>query len=111
MRVSVDKLVSNDIKQISTYIAKDSEYYAKKTADEIHDKIYGLETSIYHGRMVPELNEKNIQELIYHGNYRIIFQIEEDVAHIIQVLNSRQGFNKNFRFEKLKDFTQLNLFS
>jgi len=102
MQVLIGKFVINDIDNIAIYIAKDSEFYALKTKNEIYDKIYGLETSMYHGRRVPELDNNSIQELIYHDNYRIIFQIQNDVVYILQVLNARQSFNKNFRFENLK---------
>jgi len=101
MQILIDNAVIKDIDNI----ARDSEFYAYKTKNEIYDRIYGLETSMYYGRMVPELDNKNIQELLYHEHYRIIFQIANGVAYILQVLNSRQDFNQNFRFEKLKSFS------
>jgi len=101
MRVIIEEQVTDDIDEISSYIALDSKYYAHKTSDEIYDKIYNLKTSIYQGRKVPELDNENIRELIYKKHYRIIFKIKYKTIYIVQVLHTSQDFFKTFRFQKL----------
>ena len=39
------------------------------------------------GRIVPELNRKEIREVIL-GNYRIIYRIKEEIAEILTVYHS-----------------------
>ena len=65
---------NDDIKNIIEYIATQSEKFAKIQAQRIIDKIELLENMPYLGRVVPELNYKNVRELIL-GSYRIVYHI------------------------------------
>ncbi|MBF0542249.1 MAG: type II toxin-antitoxin system RelE/ParE family toxin [Nitrospirae bacterium] len=76
----------DNIKEITTFIAKDSPYYAKLFRDRIFEMIEHLEFFPEIGRLVPELNDPNIKELIFN-KYRIIYQINEDYIEIISILH------------------------
>lgn len=67
----------NDLKDIIDYIAKDSKKYAKAFGDKLIAKPNILKTNLYIGRVVPELMNENIRELI-EGSYRIIYEIMPD---------------------------------
>ena len=54
----------NDLKQIHDYIANDSKYYARKVTQEIVAKIGTLTEFPEIGRVVPEISDQNIRELI-----------------------------------------------
>lgn len=60
-----------DLKEIFDYISKDSKRYAKNQITRIKTKTSVLKTSPFSGRIVPELEIKEIRELI-EGNYRIV---------------------------------------
>jgi len=101
MKIKISNKARDQIKEISQYIAEDSVYYAKKTANEIYDKIYSLETGINLGRKVPELDDDVIRELLYKS-YRIIFEIIENevsVANIIQVFHGSRDFSKTYKIQ------------
>lgn len=45
-----------DLFQLSDYIMQDSIYYARKTAQNINEKVQVLKSFPYMGRIVPEIN-------------------------------------------------------
>lgn len=63
-----------DLKKIADYIAKDSEKYAKLQVFRIINKTQILKEHMYIGRIVQEINNNVIRELI-EGRYRIIYKI------------------------------------
>lgn len=63
-----------DIENIASFIAKNSEKYAKIQVQRFFERANVLETAPLLGRIVPELNNKTIRELII-GNYRIIYRL------------------------------------
>lgn len=63
-----------DIDNISSYIAKDSNKYAKIQAKRFFEFVEILEKFPKTGRIVPEINSSQIRELIL-GNYRIVYKI------------------------------------
>lgn len=70
-----------DLNEIGEYISKDSLNYAKLTLEKLIDTTKLIETNQLIGRVVPEVNEKDIRELIT-DNYRIIYQtIDKEYAY------------------------------
>ncbi len=63
-----------DIENIAIFISKNSEKYAKIQVQRFFKRVEVLEEKPLSGRIVPEINNKNIRELIM-GNYRIIYLI------------------------------------
>ena len=66
-----------DLLDISEYIARDSLKYAKKTTQSIFTSAKILKGNPKSGRIVPELSNSNIRELV-RGNYRIIYLVKTD---------------------------------
>lgn len=64
----------NDLQHIAEYISKDSKKYAKLQVLKIIARTGILKTQIYSGKIVEEIDQQNIRELI-EGNYRIIYKI------------------------------------
>jgi addiction module RelE/StbE family toxin len=62
----------DDLKEIYDFISKDSLYYASETVDKIINLAEKLEDFPLSGRMVPEVQNELIREIIL-GNYRIIY--------------------------------------
>jgi addiction module RelE/StbE family toxin len=65
---------TSDLKDIAEYISKDSKKYAKLQIIRIKSRTKILNSQVYSGKIVPEIDKQNIRELI-EGNYRIIYKI------------------------------------
>lgn len=57
-----------DLKQIHDYIARDSKFYAQKVSREIVEKSEKLNSFPGIGRIVPEIGDPNIRELLILQN-------------------------------------------
>ncbi len=77
-----------DIENIAAFIAKDSEKYAGIQVKRFFDRAEILETNPLFGKIVPELNDKSIRELLL-GNYRIIYRIVTTKRIDILTIHSR----------------------
>lgn len=67
----------DDLKAIAEYISRDSKRYAKLQVIRLKNRTRILKTNVCSGKIVPEINQENIRELI-EGNYRIIYKIVQD---------------------------------
>ncbi|MBE9480900.1 MAG: type II toxin-antitoxin system RelE/ParE family toxin [Bacteroidetes bacterium] len=84
-----------DINNIAEFIAKDSEKYAKIQVERFFDRTETLINYPQSGRIVPEINNQAIRELII-GNYRIIYKIiSQKRIDIITVHHSRRLLSSN----------------
>jgi plasmid stabilization system protein ParE len=50
-----------------------------------------LEDSPRSGRMVPELGDESVREVI-HGNYRIVYRLRDDIVEIATVFHGARLF-------------------
>ena len=81
----------NYLDDIIAYISLESEENAKLFVAKI---IHSAETTAifpYSGRIVPELNDEQIREKVYH-NIRIIYRMKDNVMEVIRVLHSARDF-------------------
>ena len=89
------ELSIDDLKDIFDYIAEDSKRYAQITVNKIYLKVQLIINNPFIGRIVPEINEKNIREII-SGNYRIVYRIiNENQADILRVYHSARLLKKD----------------
>jgi len=72
-----------DIDNIAKYIANDSVKYAKIQVQRFFDVENVLQKFPKYGRIVPEIGDENIREII-QGNYRIIYRVV--TAKLIDIL-------------------------
>jgi plasmid stabilization system protein ParE len=80
-----------DLKEIHDYIARDSKYYAQKVSQDIVDKSEKLKYFPQIGRIVPEINDPNIRELIIYS-YRLIYEVILDGVQILALIHSKRNF-------------------
>ncbi|MGZ5527017.1 MAG: type II toxin-antitoxin system RelE/ParE family toxin [Methylomonas sp.] len=71
------EIAKTDLRAIYNYIANDSRYYAKKVAQDIREKTDILSGLPNMGRVVPEMEDKNIRELSLYS-YRIIYEVRDE---------------------------------
>lgn len=75
------EIAVEDLNNIAEFIAKDSEYYAVDFVKRIILQIEKLKQFPMIGRKVPEQNDDNIREIIYH-NYRLVYKVESEKIYI-----------------------------
>jgi len=80
-----------DLESIKNYIAEDSETEAIRFLKEIKDKVREIPDFPFLGRKVPEMNDENFREIIF-SNYRIIYEIGDDLIKIHTVFHQRKQF-------------------
>ena len=81
----------NDLKQIHDYIAKDSKYYARTVIQDIVAKTGTLTDFPEIGRVVPEISNQNIRELIVYS-YRLVYEISAGEIEILAIIHGRRDF-------------------
>ncbi len=59
-----------DVEAIRAHVARDSTHYANLVVERIVAAVERLQEHPRSGRMVPELGDESIREVIY-GNYRV----------------------------------------
>ncbi|HLX13047.1 MAG TPA: type II toxin-antitoxin system RelE/ParE family toxin [Bacteroidota bacterium] len=88
-QITWSRQANTDLVQIAEYIRRDSIQYAKAVVSGIVRAVERLEQFPEMGRVVPELSDKNIREIIVPP-YRIIYRLSRTQCEIIGVIHSRQ---------------------
>ncbi len=76
-----------DLATLSNYIELDSGYFAKITIQKIFSAVQHLKNFPHIGRIVPEINDPNIREILYRS-YRIVYRFKDDEVSILTVFHS-----------------------
>ena len=77
---------AEDLEAIAQYIAQDSAHYAALFAIDVLDATERLAAFPLSGRVVPEVGEATVRELLF-GSYRIVYQVQADVVSILTVFH------------------------
>jgi toxin ParE1/3/4 len=80
----------DDLKAIFEYIALDSRFYANKVVREIIECVSTISDMPERGRIVPEINEKEIREIFIYS-YRLIYQLMTDSITVFAVIHSSRN--------------------
>lgn len=75
-----------DLERIADYISEDSPGYAAAFARRVREHARSLEEMAERGRVVPELEEPAVRELIV-GSYRLIYEIESADVNILGLIH------------------------
>jgi len=83
-----------DLRDIFDYISRDSKRYAQRQVDKIFERAQLLLTHINAGKIVEEIGQPEIRELI-EGNYRIVYRIiDKEKVHILLVHHGARDLTK-----------------
>lgn len=85
-QVAWTKTAWRDLERIADYIAEDSPGYAAALVRRIRDRARSLEEMAERGRVVPELEEPAVRELIV-GSYRLIYEIDGADVSILGLIH------------------------
>jgi len=90
--VKWSKTATGDLRKIYDYISSDSAVYAERVVNEIINKSEYLKEYPNIGRVVPELNNSKVRELIVYS-YRMVYQLENENVEILTLVHSRKNFD------------------
>lgn len=76
-----------DVKSICDFIARDAPHIAQIFVQRIFKAVGRLEDFPQSGRIVPELQNEFVREIIF-GNYRIVYRLKLNKVEIITVYHS-----------------------
>ena len=77
----------DDVDAICKFIARDSLRYAQLFAIQVFKSVERIEVFPKSGRIVPEVGQEDVREIII-GNYRLIYRILDDDVEILTVYHS-----------------------
>lgn len=89
MKLIWSPLAVEQVQDIASYIALDKPSVAMQWAEEIFNSVARLEQFPESGRIVPEINRKEIREIV-QGNYRVIYKIKQNEILVLVVKNYHQ---------------------
>ncbi len=81
----------DDVEAIRTHVARDSTHYADLVVERLVAAVERLQNHPRSGRVVPELGDDSIREVI-HGNHRIVYRLHHDVVEIATVFHGARSF-------------------
>ena len=82
----------DDLRSIVSYIARDDPVQAKAFGYLLIDKSLSIGPMPERGRVVPELSDPAVREII-HGSYRIIYEIleEPEAVFVLRFWHASRG--------------------
>jgi addiction module RelE/StbE family toxin len=80
-----------DVEAIRVHVARDSPHYADLLVERLIAAVERLTDNPRSGRVVPELGDESIREVI-HGNYRIVYRLRHDLVEIATVFHGARLF-------------------
>lgn len=80
-----------DVEAIRVYVTRDSSPYADLVVERIVAAVARLESHPLSGRVVPEVGDQSLREII-QGSYRIVYRLKHDVVEIVTVFHGARLF-------------------
>jgi plasmid stabilization system protein ParE len=90
-RIIWSPLAIEDLEAIRAYVGRDSPRSADLLVDRLVAAVEPLATSPLSKRVVPELSDEAIREVI-HGNYRIVYRVRRDIVEVATVFHGARLF-------------------
>jgi len=83
----------DDVLAIRDYLSRGSVEYANLTTELIVAAVSRLERHPRSGRVVPEVGERSLREVIVR-DYRVVYRLRRDVAEILTVFHGARLFRQ-----------------
>ncbi len=91
MRVTWSDEALRDLRSIQDFISNTSGHYAAVVVERLLSSVDRLERFPESDRVVPELNDPNVREVI-DGPYRIVYELQIDQAQVLTVFRASRQF-------------------
>jgi toxin ParE1/3/4 len=85
-KVAWAESASDDLAEVASYIAKDSEFYAAAIVRELIEAARSLDLFAERGRVVPEYRDPSIRELLVR-DYRLVYEVGEVTVHVLRIVH------------------------
>lgn len=95
MTITWSPTAKTKIREILEYVAEDNPDAALRLIDQFEDKVEKLKDNPESGRVLPELRNDNIRELVVHKQYGIIYELNYDTIEILTVRHFRRDFSSS----------------
>ncbi len=82
-------------KDILEYISRDNPDAALALIDQIEEKVNRLRQNPEVGRVLPEMQNQSIREIVVHKNYGVVYEVLENSIEILTVRHFRQIFSNS----------------
>jgi addiction module toxin, relE/stbE family len=97
LKLRINPLVVEDLRNIRDYIAEDNEKYAAKTIEEIYGKFENLQLFPEMGtNLSKRVRFKTDYKYVVWEDYVIIYKVNEGYIEIYRVLNRYQDLTRIF---------------
>ena len=97
LKLRLNPLVVEDLRNIRDYIAEDNEKYAAKTIEEIYGKFENLQLFPEMGtNLSKRVRFKTDYKYVVWEDYVIIYKVNEGYVEIYRVLNRYQDLTRIF---------------
>ena len=97
LKLRINPLVVEDLRNIRDYIAEDNEKYAAKTIEEIYGKFENLQLFPEMGtNLSKRVRFKTDYKYVVWEDYVIIYKVNEGYVELYRVLNRYQDLTRIF---------------
>ena len=97
LKLRINPLVVEDLRNIRDYIAEDNEKYAAKTIEEIYGKFENLQLFPEMGtNLSKRVRFKTDYKYVVWEDYVLIYKVNEGYVEIYRVLNRYQDLTRIF---------------
>lgn len=97
LKLRIDPLVADDLKEIRDYIAEDNEEYAAKTIQEIYSKFENIQMFPGIGTdLSKRVSFRTDYKYAIWENYVIIYKLGKEFVEIYRVVNRYQDITRIF---------------
>ncbi len=94
MKITWSPLAVDQVRDIASYIALDKPAVAVQWAEKIFNSVEILSEFPESGRVVSEIDRKEIRELV-QGNYRVIYKVKSKEILVLVIKSYRQKLKEN----------------
>jgi len=95
MKIIWSPTARTETKEILEYVAEDYPDAALALIDQFESKVEKLKENPESGRVLPELKNDKIREIVVHKNYGVIYEINSDTIEILTIRHFRQNFSSS----------------
>lgn len=97
MKLRINPLVAEDLKNIKEYIAEDNEEMAVKTIQEIYTRIENIQQFPYMGAdLSKRVSFRTDYKYAISENYVVLYKIGDEYVEIYRVVNRYQDITQIF---------------
>jgi toxin ParE1/3/4 len=89
LKVVWSPLALDRLRETAAAIARDKPMAARRWAASVFDVVETLSDSPRRGRVVPEIGQENLRELLLN-NYRIVYQVASESIYVLTIRHGRR---------------------